>query len=163
MQLEAMKRHLKPEYFKAQYDSLTMDLGIWKLNSKGEVLKHWNTPTWPITVDKQGTLYAIEPESGGALFTLSDEPVFKTYGLKLERGLGYRCLAVAQGGHVFTTADKNVVELDAQGNVLRRWCDPGPEYDPIRTPISLSVDGQDHLYVVDYHNSRVLKFDLGTP
>jgi hypothetical protein len=64
---------------------------------------------------------------------------------------------------LFVNDQKSVVEFDQSGTVVRRWCDPGPEYDLIDSPGNLSVDAAGHLYVVDYFKSRVLKFDLGTP
>lgn len=162
--LEVMRNHVKPDYYKTMHDSLTSELGIWKLNSDGRVVDHWAAPAWPITVHKNGALYGVEPDSGGAIFTMVNG---KTGVLPCHLGLKgtamSRSLAVSPIGHFFVNDYQKVVEIDEQGNVLRRWCDPGPHYDPLDVPGSLSVDTTGHLYVADYYKSRVLKFDLGNP
>jgi len=138
--------------------------GIWKLSSQGETLAHWDAPPWPITFGKNGILYAVEPDSGGAILRIAKgKAEVKTCRIGLEKTLPLRSLAVGPTGQLFVNDHKNVVEFDENGNVVRRWCDPGPEYDPIDSPGNLCVGAQGHLYVVDYFKSRVLKFDLGTP
>jgi DNA-binding beta-propeller fold protein YncE len=138
--------------------------GIWRLSSDGRVLDHWDAPPWPIALGNDGTLYAIEPENGGALLRIKDKKTeIRMCQLGLESTTTLRSVAVSPQGHLFVNDYKKVVEADGQGNVLRRWCDPGPEYDLIDSPGNLTVGPQGHLYVVDYFKSRVLKFDLGSP
>ena len=135
--------------------------GIWKLSSRGETLAHWDAPPWPITFGKNGILYAVEPDSGGAVLRIEKGKIdIKPCRLSLEHTGLLRSLAVSSKERFYVNELGNVVEFDATGQVLRRWCDPGPEYDPITRPGNLSMDSQDHLYVVDYFKSRVLKFDL---
>jgi sugar lactone lactonase YvrE len=138
--------------------------GIWKLSSEGETLAHWEAPPWPITVSKSGSIYAVEPDSGGAILHISGKMSnLKECQLKLEPTLPNRSLAVSPAGSFLVNDHKAVVEFDESGKVLRRWCDPGPQYDLIDAPANLSVDAEGHLYVVDYFKSRVLKFDLTAP
>jgi hypothetical protein len=138
--------------------------GIWKLSGGGQILEHWDAPPWPITLGSDGTLYAIEPQNGGAMLRIKDKkPEIMMCGLGLRSTTTLRSVAISPERHLFVNDYKNIVEADEKGNVLRRWCDPGPEYDLIDAPGNLSVDAQGYLYVVDYFKSRVLKFDLTAP
>jgi len=162
--LDAIRQHMTQEDVAAMEDSIAKDLGIWKLSSRGDVLAHWQAPPWPITIAKGGTLYAVEPNSGKSFLRLSGKaPEMQTCRMNLQRTMVLRAIAVSPEGHLFVNDRMNVVETDASGKVLRRWCDAEPGYEPLSTPGGLGIDPKGHLYVVDYFKSRVLKFDVGTP
>ncbi|HYV50911.1 MAG TPA: hypothetical protein VE910_03330 [Dongiaceae bacterium] len=161
--LDAMRRHMTPKDVEEMEDSIAKELGIWKLTSRGDVLAYWQAPPWPITVARDGTLYAVEPKSGKSFLRLGGKtPEVKTCRMDLQQTMVYRAIAVSSEGHLFVNDRENVVETDAKGKVIRRWCDAEPGYEPLSAPGSLGIDSKGYLYVVDYFKSRVLKFDLGT-
>lgn len=135
--------------------------GIWKLSSVGEVLDHWDLPSWPLAMAEDGILYAVEPDSGGEMLRIAPSGVTRIpCHLSLDPARPLRSIAVSQEGHLFVSELKDVVEADLQGNVLRRWCELGPGRDPLDRPTGCAVDGKGNLYVTDPYKHRVLKFDL---
>ena len=136
--------------------------GLWKLSSQGKILEHWKAPAWPIALGKEGAIYAVEPEKGDDFMRIHGAKTeYRECALELGYKNLYRSIAVSENGHIFVNDHKKVVEMDARGRVLRRWCELGPAFDPIKSPVGLTLDSEDNLYVIDHFKNRVLKLRIG--
>jgi tripartite motif-containing protein 71 len=75
---------------------------------------------------------------------------------------GVAVASVAPGQEDVYVADKGndrVVELDANGDVLRRWGSRGAGDGRFHAPAGVAVDGAGDVYVLDSENNRVELFD----
>jgi DNA-binding beta-propeller fold protein YncE len=75
---------------------------------------------------------------------------------------GVAVASVAVGEEVIYVADKGndrIVELDANGNVLRQWGARGSADGRFHAPAGVTVDGTGNVYALDGENNRVQQFD----
>ncbi len=70
-------------------------------------------------------------------------------------------VAVDDGGEVFVADQGNdrVVELSAEGSVLRQWGSTGSTDGRFHAPSAIAVDGAGRVYVLDSGDNRVEVFD----
>ena len=70
-------------------------------------------------------------------------------------------VAVDDGGEVFVADQGNdrIVELSAEGSVLRQWGSTGSTDGRFHAPSAIAVDGAGRVYVLDSGNNRVEVFD----
>jgi sugar lactone lactonase YvrE len=55
--------------------------------------------------------------------------------------------------------NSRVAKVDKQGNWIQSWGEPGSGPGQFRTPHSIAVDAEDHIYVADRGNRRIQVFD----
>jgi DNA-binding beta-propeller fold protein YncE len=75
---------------------------------------------------------------------------------------GVAVSSVAVGEEIVYVADKGndrIVELDANGNVLREWGARGTADGHFHAPAGVAVDGAGNVYALDGENNRVQQFD----
>jgi len=65
-------------------------------------------------------------------------------------------------GHTYISdgyINSRIAKVDADGNWLKSWGEPGNKPGQFDTPHSLAVDAQDNIYVADRGNHRIQVFD----
>jgi DNA-binding beta-propeller fold protein YncE len=75
---------------------------------------------------------------------------------------GVAVRSIAQGEENIYVADKGndrIVELNANGNVLRQWGSAGAADGRFHAPASVAIDGHGNVYALDSENNRVELFD----
>ena len=55
--------------------------------------------------------------------------------------------------------NSRIAKVDKQGNWITSWGEPGEQPGQFRTPHSIAVDAEDHVYVADRGNRRIQVFD----
>jgi hypothetical protein len=73
-------------------------------------------------------------------------------------------IAVDFRGRVFVSDHGNRVQVFAPtGDVLGTWGSGGLEPGQFIDPVTLALDGQGHIYVIEHFGARVQKFQLLPP
>ena len=131
---------------------------IQKFSAAGKFLDAWTGFDEPfgIAIDAAGTIYVTDSArnrvlaldgSGKRLASFGEDQLHRPRGLAVRDGLVY----VADSGH------DRIVKFDANGTFLAAVGCPGSDAGEFDDPVSVAIDPDLHLYVVDRGNNRVQK------
>jgi streptogramin lyase len=139
---------------------------VWKLNRQGEELSHWSIPEHgPLAADPDGSLWGVTRSYEGGPEVLRHWTPFgeilSDWDLSPFGRRGIADIAVNARGHVFAAVRPcaAVVEFDRMGRVVRRWSSAGSSAPPLSELSSLVIGPAGHLYVADWAQHRIVKYD----
>jgi DNA-binding beta-propeller fold protein YncE len=123
-----------------------------------------------LALDSNGTFYVADtwnqriqtfaPNSDGTAYTPVDQWAISGWNGESLDNKPY--LAVDSTGHVFATDPEGyrVLEFDSSGKFLRAWGSYGTGPDNFGLASGIAVDSQDHIWVGDSANNRLMRFTL---
>ncbi len=144
-------------------------------NRDGTFSHGWKTPKWQfgkptgLSFDRSGNLMVADTHYYRVLFYTPDGQLLpdKTIGGREgqapgEFGWVTDCVQDSKGNYYVSEYGEldRVQKFSPDGEYLWGWGGHGPELHEFKRPQNLAIDEDDHLWVVDACNHRVMEFDV---